>query len=94
MYFEVYPCEMVLLYSTYLIAPYYRLSTTQHTVAYRGCSVWNTLAQDIPNSASLSIFKRKLKNFFFNRCFATIEEFFFPSVGIGIVYFPKANLQC
>ena len=50
-----------------LVVPFQRLSLTQHSVSYMGASVWNSLPLFIRSSASVSIFKARVKKHFIDR---------------------------
>ena len=43
--------------------PFQRLTSTQHSVSYRGCCLWNSLPNHIKNSPSLQAFKNRLKKY-------------------------------
>lgn len=47
-----------------ILAPFHRLSTTQHSVSFHGAHLWNTLPQEIREAPTLKSFKFKLKLFF------------------------------
>ena len=50
-----------------LVVPFQRLSLTQHSVSHMGASVWNSLPLFIRSSASVSIFKARVKKHFLDR---------------------------
>ena len=47
-----------------MAVPVHRLTTTQHSVTFMGARIWNSLPLFIRTSASLSIFKKRLKKYY------------------------------
>ena len=52
---------------TNLIPPFERLSTTQHSVSYNGCKVWNDLPPNLRTIESNHILKIHLKKYLLNK---------------------------
>ena len=56
-------------YKDKLNIPAYKSASGQRTFLYRATNLWNSLPCDVINSASLKIFKRKLKKFLLSNVF-------------------------
>ena len=46
--------------------PKCRAAKAQNSFSYKGVSIWNSLPREILNSPSVSVFKRKLKSYYFD----------------------------
>ena len=53
-------------HSNDLLLPLYHLSNSQRSISYQGPKFWNEIPDQIKNSNSLSLFKRKLRVFILN----------------------------
>lgn len=53
--------------SEYFHLPYCRTSLCQHTLKYRGPSLWNNLPPSLQSTSTLSLFKKHLKNFLMSK---------------------------
>ena len=47
--------------------PKYQTAKAQNSFSYREVSIWNSLPSEILNTPSVSVFKRKLKSYYFDR---------------------------
>ena len=53
-------------FSNNLILPFYHMSASHRSVSYSGPKYWNEIEDDIKNSVSLSVFRKKLKDSMFS----------------------------